>query len=400
MLTEEFIKAIPIIEKIEQHNHQAYFVGGCVRDLLLNQPIQDVDIATSAPPQVIQNIFENVIPVGIEHGTVIVRHQKTSYEVTTFRVEGDYSDQRHPDSVEFISRIDEDLKRRDFTMNALAMDRHGKIIDLFNGQQDIKNKLIRTVGDGKERFMEDPLRIIRGLRFASQLGFAIEEKTLVAMIALKHEIEAIAIERITSELSKLFAGTYIQNGLHYLVQSKIYEHLPLIKDSQKIIDILPSLKQPFTSLSEVLAFFHTKDPTISLKTWITQWKCSRKIKQEAEHLIQACTYYKQQGLDAWLVYQLPDELFASFANFMYHVEGCECFTEETLITLKQSLPIQSRRDMAISGHELMDMFPHQKRGPWIQTTLEAIEKQIVFHQLDNQLEAIKEWIKCNPPAIN
>lgn len=182
-LTEPFREALAIIEKIEEAGHQAFFVGGCVRDFLLKRPIGDVDITTSAKPFEVQAIFDEVIPVGIQHGTVIIRHRGISYEVTTFRLEGEYSDQRHPDSVQFIDKIDEDLARRDFTINALAMDKHGHIIDLFQGREDIEKALIRAVGNGHDRFQEDPLRILRAIRFSSQLGFQIEENTLKAIMA-------------------------------------------------------------------------------------------------------------------------------------------------------------------------------------------------------------------------
>ena len=132
MLPEAFLQAIPVLEHIEKHQHKAYFVGGCVRDYLLKRPIGDIDIATSASPSFIQKIFPKVIPVGIEHGTVIVRHNHESFEVTTFRIDGDYTDKRHPDSVVFIDNIDKDLERRDFTINALAMDLNGNMIDLFD----------------------------------------------------------------------------------------------------------------------------------------------------------------------------------------------------------------------------------------------------------------------------
>src|SRR5699024_3914466 len=153
------------------------------------RPIGDIDIATSALPEQIQAIFPQVIPVGIEHGTVIVRYNHVSYEVTTFRLDGEYSDQRHPDSVQFIDRIDEDLERRDFTINALAMNKKGQIIDLFAGKKDLARKMIRTVGNGYDRFNEDPLRIIRAFRFSSQLGFSIEKETLKAIHQVKDQIE-------------------------------------------------------------------------------------------------------------------------------------------------------------------------------------------------------------------
>src|SRR5690625_2251171 len=196
MFTKAFQQATEIIDILEKHGFEAYFVGGCVRDLLLHRNVGDIDIATAASPEIIQELFPKVIPVGIEHGTVIVRHKGESYEITTFRKDGDYSDQRHPDDVTFINNIDDDLKRRDFTINALAMDKQGKIIDLFSGKKDLDAKIIRSVGNPRERFMEDPLRIIRGLRFASQLGFAIETETLRQMKFLINEIETVAIERL------------------------------------------------------------------------------------------------------------------------------------------------------------------------------------------------------------
>src|SRR5699024_675608 len=156
--------AIPILRTIESYGHEAYFVGGCVRDVIRKQTIKDIDIATSALPEEIQVIFSKVIPVGIDHGTVIVRYQGNSYEVTTFRDEGEYSDKRHPDEVTFIRDLKQDLARRDFTMNALAMDKDGNIIDPYGGKEDIEDNMIRTVGNARHRFNEDALRMLRAIR--------------------------------------------------------------------------------------------------------------------------------------------------------------------------------------------------------------------------------------------
>src|SRR5699024_6516541 len=201
--------------------------------------IKDIDITTSATPAEVQQLFSKVIPVGIEHGTVLVRHHLESYEVTTFRVDGDYSDNRRPDAVEFIRDIEQDLQRRDFTINALAMDKHGNMTDLFNGQQDIERKSIQTVGDGMQRFKEDALRIIRALRFSSQLGFQIESSTLKNMNECKKDIEHLSVERITNEMEKFFSGEYIQNGLDYLSQTEIYLNLPVFKDEPSLFGKLP-----------------------------------------------------------------------------------------------------------------------------------------------------------------
>ena len=150
MLKEPFLKAIPVIKKIEDAGFEAYFVGGSVRDLLMNKPIDDVDIATSATPEEIKNIFDKTVDVGIEHGTILVLYGGESYEITTFRTEGNYVDYRRPESVSFVKSLEEDLSRRDFTMNAIAMTKEGNFIDPFHGMEDIKNTIIRSVGNHGE----------------------------------------------------------------------------------------------------------------------------------------------------------------------------------------------------------------------------------------------------------
>lgn len=172
----EYKKAIPVIRKIEAAGFEAYFVGGSVRDTLLGQKIHDVDIATSAFPEEIKQLFPKTIDIGIEHGTVLVFHEEEQYEITTFRTESTYQDYRRPDSVSFVRTLEEDLKRRDFTINAFALKEDGEIIDLFDGLTDLENHVLRAVGRPFERFHEDALRMMRGLRFVSQLGFKLKKK--------------------------------------------------------------------------------------------------------------------------------------------------------------------------------------------------------------------------------
>lgn len=170
-LPKEFAEAAPLLKKIEAAGYEAYFVGGSVRDTILGQPIHDVDIATSAFPAEIKALFPRTIDIGIEHGTVLVLWEQAQYEITTFRTEAAYQDYRRPDKVDFVRSLKEDLKRRDFTINALALQEDGVIIDLFDGLADIDNQILRAVGHPQERFHEDALRMMRGLRFVSQLGF-------------------------------------------------------------------------------------------------------------------------------------------------------------------------------------------------------------------------------------
>lgn len=190
----------------EKNGFQAYLVGGAVRDICLKKKPSDWDIATNATPQDVMKMFKFVVPTGFEHGTVTVHFNKTEIEVTTFRTESGYSDARHPDKINYAATIEEDLARRDFTMNAIAVNlKNGKIVDPYGGQKDIKKRLIRTVGNAHERFMEDGLRPIRALRFASKLGFAIEEKTYqeISQKDVQNKITSISIERFRDEFEKM-----------------------------------------------------------------------------------------------------------------------------------------------------------------------------------------------------
>ena len=171
-------KVRQIIEQIQKHGFEAYAVGGCVRDSLLGRTPDDWDITTSAKPQEVKAIFPRTIDTGIEHGTVTVMMGKEGFEVTTYRIDGAYLDGRHPESVEFSSNLVEDLKRRDFTINAMAYNEQQGLVDVFEGIEDMQRKVIRCVGNPKERFGEDALRMMRAIRFSAQLGFEIEEETL------------------------------------------------------------------------------------------------------------------------------------------------------------------------------------------------------------------------------
>lgn len=195
-----------IIKILESHGHEAFAVGGCVRDTILNRDPQDWDITTSALPLQVKEIFNKTIDTGLQHGTVTVRMGGESYEVTTYRIDGDYLDSRHPESVEFTSDLIEDLKRRDFTINAMAYNPTIGLVDAFDGIGDIDRMLITCVGEAKERFKEDALRILRAVRFSAQLGFDISETTMDAARELAPTLANISAERIQTELEKLICS--------------------------------------------------------------------------------------------------------------------------------------------------------------------------------------------------
>lgn len=395
MLPSIFQKAAEVIAILKQNQFEGYIVGGCVRDYIIDRPINDVDIATSATPAEVQRLFPQVIPVGMEHGTVIVRHQHTSFEVTTYRTDGTYTDRRRPDQVEFVRDIKEDLKRRDFTMNAIAMDAEGNLLDLFNGREDISRQIIRTVGKAEKRFEEDALRIIRAVRFSSQLGFSIEKETKEAMKHCRASIESLAVERLTVELQKLFAGKYCDKAIGYLEELGLYQHLPVF---DRAPELLRELK-PVSSLAPVFAFISLRKPALSVQFSIQKYKCSNQVKKQAELLVNIYQLYEQNGIDAWLVYQLPQDLFPYF-HYLVSLMDKKQIAADHWLAVQSALPIQSKKELAVDGNDLMYWFPGRKKGKWIKELLEEIEYQVVISKLDNDKPTIKDWIKWNQPEQN
>lgn len=201
-------KVSNIIETLENAGYEAYAVGGCVRDSILGRKPQDWDITTSAKPKEVKRLFLRTIDTGIQHGTVTVMFGKEGFEVTTYRIDGEYEDARHPKEVIYTSNLLEDLKRRDFTINAMAYNERQGLVDAFDGIGDLERKVIRCVGDAKERFTEDALRMLRALRFAAQLGFEVEERTFEAIRVMAPSIAKISAERIQVELVKLLLSDH------------------------------------------------------------------------------------------------------------------------------------------------------------------------------------------------
>lgn len=201
-------KAKYIIDTITQAGYEAYIVGGCVRDAILGRKPEDWDITTSAKPEQVKALFCRTIDTGIQHGTVTVMLDKEGFEVTTYRIDGKYEDSRHPREVTFTPNLAEDLKRRDFTINAMAYNEEAGLIDMFGGIEDIERKIIRCVGDARERFSEDALRMMRAIRFSAQLGYTIEEKTKEAIRELAPNLRNISAERIQVELVKLLVSSH------------------------------------------------------------------------------------------------------------------------------------------------------------------------------------------------
>lgn len=226
-----------IIKKIRDAGFEAFAVGGCVRDTLLGRTPGDWDITTSAKPEEIKEIFHKTIDTGLQHGTVTVLKNHQGYEVTTYRIDGEYHDGRHPESVEFTSNLVDDLKRRDFTINAMAYSHETGIVDAFSGMEDLKRGIIRCVGCATDRFTEDALRILRAVRFAAQLGFEIEEETYAAIRGIAPNLQKVSKERIQVELTKLLVSEHP-------------EHMRLVEDTGISSFVTDGFAQVFSTVPD------------------------------------------------------------------------------------------------------------------------------------------------------
>lgn len=383
-LPSEFINAQPVLQKIQAAGFEAYFVGGCVRDVLLHQSIHDVDIATSAYPSEIKELFSRTIDIGIEHGTVLVLWHEEQYEVTTFRTESTYQDFRRPDQVTFVRSLAEDLKRRDFTMNALALAENGTIIDLFNGLSDINQKVVRAVGDANERFHEDALRMMRGLRFISQLDFTMAPDTLAAIEKHSQLLSFISIERIRIEWEKLVLGRARNRALRLFLATNCFLYCPQfeqqIEGLQKFIELpekqLTEVEAAWTLLMDCLDV-----PERQFVAFFKEWKLSNDTIKQIQKTYQGLQFRKHFPWNRWMVYTLGTEVVLRVETLLayYNLEQSFVAIEE----LVQLLPIESLKDLQVNGHDLQHTF-QKKPGKWLSDTLHFLEKQVVEGAVANQ----------------
>lgn len=394
-LPEEFIAAFPVMERLEEHGYEAYFVGGSVRDIMMDHPIHDVDIASSAYPEEVQAIFPQTIDLGIEHGTVLVLFNEEHYEITTFRTESEYQDYRRPDHVTFVRSLSEDLKRRDFRMNALAMNRNGEVIDLFDGLEDIKNHRICAVGEATERFHEDALRMMRAVRFASQLDFTIEEKTYAAIQEHHRLLEKISVERIQVEWLKLMAGVAPKKGLRPFIDTLCYESCPALKDQKEALEQLYTVVNgPLTEEETWLTLAHfaqwsEKETSKVLRAW----KCSNAVRQKVCHTLPYLELRLERILTPWELYQLGAENLELLLS-VYHLLRPE--EETTEKECYEQLAIHQITDLAVDGKLLMQELG-EKPGPWLGKVLHFLQQQVVNTNIENTKEALlaatKQWLE-------
>jgi tRNA nucleotidyltransferase (CCA-adding enzyme) len=388
-----FQHASAIIHVLEEAGHEAYFVGGSVRDHLMERALGDIDIATSATPEQIQALFPKTVDVGAEHGTIIVVTEHDSFEVTTFRTDGTYTDNRRPDEVIFVKSLSEDLKRRDFTMNAIAMTRTGEILDPFHGKVDINRKLIRTVGEPSERFHEDALRMFRALRFSSQLGFTIDKETFLAIKKDASLMENVSVERKTVEMEKLLLGKGKNKAIPLLIDSGLFRYLPMLEEKREELGSLSSF--PFHALSgriELWTAFAYLLEISELEIFLNAWKLPKKVSKAVILNILTIQRFSEYGWNRELVYFSGSEACLASHEILVLQGKDKPESYDTIQQISEALPIKGIKDIAANGNDLVE-WREKKRGKWISELLHDLEKEILDGKVQNEAGAIKEWVR-------
>lgn len=377
----ELKKARFVLEKLKRNNFEAYYVGGCVRDHLLNLPINDIDVTTSATPSEVLKLFGRSKPTGIKYGTVTVYHESLNIEVTTFREEGNYLDYRRPEEVTLTLDKESDVQRRDFTMNGLLMDEYFNVYDYVGGQEDIKNKIIRAIGNPEERFHEDALRLLRAVYFQSKLGFTIEEHTLNAMKHHSELIKHLPNERVLNEILKIIQGEHQLSALKTLEHTHLHTYLPGLS---KGIEYMNKHVQEniYTDTFFVLCFSLNKRVP-------NEWKFSNVHKnkyQKAVELVKSNT-----KIDELVLYKYGLEISILANRVMFYLKRSPNLASE-IKKLNDNLLIKSVTDLAIKGHEILAI-TDKKQGSWLRELLDELVVKVIKKELKNDQQTLLEYCK-------
>ena len=389
-LPEIFVKAMPVLRTLEDAGFEAYFVGGSVRDVLLHRHVHDVDITTSAYPEEVKELFDKSIDTGIKHGTVTVLYGGESYEITTFRTESGYQDFRRPDHVTFVQNLDEDLKRRDFTINALAMDMHGDIVDLFNGIEDLKNHIIRAVGNPEKRFHEDALRMMRAVRFMSQLEFKLEEKTEQAIKDNHELLKKISVERIREEFVKMGLGPFSRQAFQIFLDTQLSEDVPDFAGKKNLLQVYPQLKfSPTmeTSLWAVIIIL-LKVPNENIGKFMRDWKNSNAMTEKVEQIIKMFDLIADHVPTDYELFEAGEDIIINTID-VADILG-QPVSSEALVDRYLALPIKTPSELAVDGRFLIKR--GMRPGAQLGRTLNQILKKVVACEIENSEEDIEQYL--------
>ena len=354
-----------ILRKINDNGYKAYLVGGFVRNYLLGIESSDIDITTNATPKELQSIFTDACLPSTDYGAVIVNYHAIRFEITTFRKEITYLNNRKPMEIKYIDNLEEDLKRRDFTINTICMDKDGKIIDLLDGKSDLDKKLIKTVGNASERFEEDCLRILRAIRFAATLDFSLDEDIKEAIVTKKHLLKKLSYNRKKEELDKIFSSKKAREGISLLLEYKLDNELELkklkdIKNTDSLISIWSVL-----DVEDIYPFTNTEKDLI------------KNIKE----------VFDLDNYDKLVLYK-----YGLYVNQLAgNIKGLD---KKKITKIYNSLPIKSKKDLDISSEDIIKIIGKEP-GEYIKTVYTDLEKKILLSKLKNKKKVLIKYIINN-----
>lgn len=355
--------ALKLLEKIEEHGFHAYIVGGFVRDYVMGNSSNDVDVCTNALPKDIRNIFKDACLSSEEYGSITVLLKNVRFEITTFRREYSYINHRRPERFEFINDLQEDLMRRDFLMNTLCIDKEGRVLDFLGGKKDIDNHLIQTVGNSYQKFSEDAFRILRAVRFATILQFQLSEDIKDAIEQNKSLLRNLSYQRKREELDRIFSSVHVKNGIELLLTLGLDQELELfrlhkISNFDDLLGIWAQLKvdslYPFT-------------------------------KNEHDLIVDIRRALTLDNLDTKVLYQYGLYVNSVAAN----IKG---ISKKKVTYQYNHLPIKCRSDICLNGDEISSILK-KKPGPYLKEIFKDLETKILSFELENRKEALITYVK-------
>jgi len=371
-----------VIQKLLDLGYQAFFVGGFVRDYLLGIKPNDIDITTNALPTDIQRIFPKTRATGLRYGTISVFEGKYQFEITTYRADLEYIDHRRPERVVFSNNLEEDLKRRDFTINALAMSNTEEITDLFEGKNDLSNKMIRAIGDPDVRFHEDALRILRAFRFVSKLQFDIEEQTKASIKKNIQLLSEISNERVMSEIKKIFEYPYYKKALKMLYESNMSEAFPELDKGLEILNIKEDYVLNYLEFFALC--FYRENIEIPEK-----WRFSNKEKAIISKIMELVLVTERDAYNEMIIYRIGRDV-PLMANNVSRIINSNNDQEYLINNIYDSLPIHKTCDLKFKGTDILELTTF-KNAEIIGEIIDDITYQVITNKLLNDYDEIKNY---------
>jgi tRNA nucleotidyltransferase (CCA-adding enzyme) len=371
-----------ILHQLTLNGFEAFFVGGFVRDYVLHIPANDIDITTSATPDQIKTLFEKTKDTGLKYGTVTVFQDNLAFEVTTYRLDGIYLDSRRPENVEFSNVLEDDLVRRDFTINAMAMTENGHVIDLVGAKADLADQVIRAIGNPNERFKEDALRILRAFRFVSKLGFDIEEHTFLAMKQDRFLLDTLPSERLLQEFKAIFQYNYQDKTLSLMAECRLHEVFTELENAIKLLSGQTGYQIDMIQFF-ALAFY------LSGHEIPSRWRFSNKEKAIIEKLMALLFVTSDDQFNEMIVYTygLDVCLLADQLNRLINPLNQQT---QRIVDLYQQMPIHKTCDLAFKGDHILQLGLLDD-ARIIGDIIDDLTYQVITLQIPNEFTRLKEY---------